>query len=367
LCVLVATYIPLVLIKSREDMAEIGERDLEMSALYTTGQLIKKAGNRGEEFPSSICRLLKNLRGVDTCYAILHQGGKNVVVDDKGSDMPEHLVNQEVVQKVLQTGEAVLQDNDPGIAWHGGVMYVPIRSGNSIYGILFLKGKGQFTHRDLAFATIFTDYMAFILGKSSMSDKAQEAYSQAAQALINIVETRYAYLHKHASEVKRLATKMAVVLKMPENERDALQYAALLHDLGMTGIPEDIVYKSAPLTIDQRLYLESHPEMGIQVIRPMVFFEAAVPLIRHHHERYDGKGYPEGLAGDEIPLGSQILAVADSFVAMLSDRPYRKALGREEAIAEMKRQSGSQFSAEVVRALLQSLDEGQSNEKKAGF
>lgn len=355
--VLVVTYVPLILIRSREDTAEIAKRDLEMSALYTTGELIKNAGNHSKEFPGFVCRLLKNLRGVDSCHVILHQERKNAVIDENGPDASERLVNQEIVQRVLQTGEAILQDNDPGTTGPGGGMYVPIKFGHTVYGVLFLKGKGQFTQRDQDFAAIFTDYLAFILEKSSMADKAQQSSLQAAQALLSLAETKYAYIREHSTEVSRLATKMAGILKMPENERKALHYAALLHDLGMTGIPEDIVYRSEPLTVDQRLYLESHPEMGLQVIGQMPFFDAAVPIIRHHHERYDGKGYPEGLAGDEIPLAAQILAVADSFVAMLTDRPYRKALGRKEVLTEIKGQAGSQFSAEAVRALLQALDE----------
>ncbi|MFZ5773238.1 MAG: CHASE2 domain-containing protein [Thermodesulfobacteriota bacterium] len=354
--VLVVTYVPLILIRSREDTAEIAKRDLEMSALYTTGELIKNAGNHSKEFPGFVCRLLKNLRGVDSCHVILHQERKKAVIDENGPDASERLVNQEIVQRVLQTGEAILQDNDPGTTGPGEGMYVPIKFGHTVYGVLFLKGKGQFTQRDRDFAAIFTDYLAFILEKSSMADKAQQSSLQAAQALLSLAETKYAYIREHSAEVSRLATKMAGILKMPENERKALHYAALLHDLGMTRIPEDIVYRSEPLTVDQRLYLESHPEMGLQVIGQMPFFDAAVPIIRHHHERYDGKGYPEGLAGDEIPLAAQILAVADSFVAMLTDRPYRKALGREEVLTEIKRQAGFQFSAEMVSTLLQALD-----------
>ena len=118
------------------------------------------------------------------------------------------------------------------------------------------------------------------------------------------------------------------------------------------------------MTNEEKFHIESHPETGVEVIRPITFLKRATHIIRHHHERYDGKGYPDGLAGDEIPLGSQILAVADSLVAMLSDRPYRKARKQEDAVSEIKRQSGSQFNPKVVSALLQSLHEVDPHEKK---
>ena len=131
----------------------------------------------------------------------------------------------------------------------------------------------------------------------------------------------------------------------------------------MMYIPENIHDKSEPLSAKDRLYIESHPQMGIELIEPLAFLKKAKPIIKHHHERHDGKGYPDGLAGDEIPLGSQILAVADSFVAMRYSHPYKKSFGLEQAVYEIKKNSGSQFNPRVVDALLKTLNEIESYEE----
>jgi CHASE2 domain-containing sensor protein len=362
LSVLFATYIPITLIKSREYKMGIWKRDLEISAVFKIGEVIKDSKGNIEEFLESVCRLIRNLARVEACYVILNREDKKIIIDESNQQISGHSVNQEIVQKVLQTGRPIiLIDRDPKISRTTGTMYVQIKSINDVYGVLFLERDGSFDTRDLQLASIFTNYIAFILEKNTMLHKAQEAYIQAIQAMANVIEVKYPYIHRHSCQVSKLAEKMATILNVPKDEIEAIRYATIIHDLGMIGIPEDILHKSDPLTTEQRLYLESHPEMGIEIIRPMIFLKTAIPIIRHHHERYDGKGYPDGLAGDEIPVGSQILAVADSFVAMLSDRPYRQARGREEAISELKRQAGSQFNPKVVGALFESLKEVESN------
>lgn len=364
LSVLFATYIPITLMKIKEYKMEILKRNSEMSAVFKIGEVIKDSKGNIKEFLESVCNLIKNLAKVDVCYSMVNMEDKNITIDGSEQKISGHLVNQEIVQKVLRTGRPVLTDKDPKTSGTTGAMCVPIKSINDVYGVLFLERKGSFENSDLQLTSIFTDYIAFVLEKNSMLQKTKEAHIQAIQALVNVIELKYPSIHRHSCQVSNLAEKIAVILNIPKDEIEVIRYAAILHDLGMTGIPEDILHKAEPLTTEQRLYLESHPDMTIELIRPLTFLKTAIPIIRHHHERYDGKGYPDGLAGDEIPLGSQILAVADSFVAMLSDRPYRQARGREEAISELKRQAGSQFNPIVVGALLKSLNEVKSNEKK---
>ncbi|MEW6328186.1 MAG: CHASE2 domain-containing protein [Thermodesulfobacteriota bacterium] len=364
--VVLATYISVTLIKSRAYRMEIGKRDLEMSAVLKIGEVIKNTRGGGEEFLESICRLIKEMTRVDTCYAILKRKDGNILIyGNNHQKIAGPLINLEMVESVLQTGKPVWEGMDQKIPGVTGVMYVPIKSIDQVYGVLSLERRVSFDTRDLQLASVFTDYLAFVLEKETILDKTREAYIRAVEGLANVIRVKCPSIYRHSSQVLKLAEKMASVLNIPKGEVEVIRYAALLHDLGMAGIPEDILNKSDPLTAEQRLYLESHPEMGIEIIRPVTFLNAAIPIIRHHHERYDGKGYPEGLAGDEIPQGAQILAVADSFVAMLSDRPYRKAREQKEAISEIKRQSGAQFNPRVVEALLQSWPEVEPSGKKA--
>jgi CHASE2 domain-containing sensor protein len=364
LSVLFATYIPITLMKSKEYKMEVLKRNSEMSAVFKIGEVIKDSSGSIEEFLGSVCRLIRNLTRVEACYVILNREDKKIIIDESNQEISGPPVNQEIVQKVFQTGRPVLTDKDPKTSRTTGAMCVPIKSINDVYGVLFLERNGSFENSDLQLASIFTDYITFVLEKNSILQKTKEAHIQAIQALVNVIELKYPYIHRYACQVSNLAEKIAIILNIPEDEIEIIRYAAILHDLGMTGIPEDILHKAEPLTTEQRLYLESHPDMTIELIRPLSFLKTAIPIIRHHHERYDGKGYPDGLAKDEIPLGSQILAVADSFVSMLSDRPYRKARGQEEAISELKRQAGSQFNHKVVGALIESLKEVESNDKK---
>jgi HD-GYP domain-containing protein (c-di-GMP phosphodiesterase class II) len=136
-----------------------------------------------------------------------------------------------------------------------------------------------------------------------------------------------------------------------------LRVAALLHDIGKIGIPDSALNKPARLTSAEFLMVKAHPVITAQIVGKIEALAHLVPIIRHHHERWDGTGYPDGLKGDDIPLLARILAVADGFEAMTSERPYRRARSEEEALAELKKCAGSQWDPKVVEAFLQMLEE----------
>ena len=139
-------------------------------------------------------------------------------------------------------------------------------------------------------------------------------------------------------------------LQGPETEK--LGYAALLHDLGKIAVPKAILQKEGKLSEEEFRLIREHPVIGGEIVQEINLLQDMAPLIRHHHERMDGRGYPDGLAGKEIPLGARILAVADSYDAMRTDRPYRKGLTEAEAEAELKRHAGTQFDPEIVYAFI---------------
>ena len=133
---------------------------------------------------------------------------------------------------------------------------------------------------------------------------------------------------------------------------DLIALAGLLHDIGKIGIPESILDKPGKLTKEEYEIVKRHPEIGAEILSSIRQFEEVVPAIRHHHERYDGRGYPDGLKGEEIPVMARIIAVADAFDAMLSKRPYRDALSLNSAVKELQRNKGSQFDPQIVDILL---------------
>src|SRR5262249_4002977 len=142
-------------------------------------------------------------------------------------------------------------------------------------------------------------------------------------------------------------------LGMDENELRDLRFGAVFHDIGKIAIPEAILHKQGPLTPAERATIEQHTLIGEQILAPVEFLATVRRLVRHEHERWDGTGYPDGLKAEEIPLGSRIILACDALHAMTSDRPYRKAMTCEEAIAELRRNAGTQFDPRVIEALLE--------------
>jgi diguanylate cyclase (GGDEF)-like protein/putative nucleotidyltransferase with HDIG domain len=174
---------------------------------------------------------------------------------------------------------------------------------------------------------------------------------RAAASLARAVDSRDAYTGSHSERVANLAAEVAAQLGLPAEEIELTRLAGSLHDLGKLAIPEEILRKPAALSDAERLVLERHPQIGYRMLESLGVDPIAYWVL-HHHERWDGSGYPDGLAGERIPLGARIIFVSDAFDAMTSDRLYRDSLSYEDAIAEVERCSGSQFDPDVVNAFL---------------
>jgi HD-GYP domain-containing protein (c-di-GMP phosphodiesterase class II) len=143
---------------------------------------------------------------------------------------------------------------------------------------------------------------------------------------------------------------------MPSQDIRVLRYASLLHDAGQIMIPDEILKKPKKLTGEEYEIVKRHPLKGVEIIKPMDILKPVIPIILHHHEKFDGTGYPNGLKGKEIPLGSRIMAVVDAFIAMVSKQPYRERISVREALAEIKRYGGTQFDPYVVDAFVQTVE-----------
>lgn len=170
--------------------------------------------------------------------------------------------------------------------------------------------------------------------------------------VVNILDVRDPYTFRHSWRVAEIAVLIAREMGLPPDRVETLHIAAHLHDIGKIGVPDCVLNKPGRLTDEERRLMQSHPRIGCQILDRLVIFKNISPMVLHHHERFDGHGYPEGLAGEEIPLGSRIIAVADSFDAITSDRPYRKALSQDEGFREIALHVGDQFCPTVVRHFL---------------
>jgi putative two-component system response regulator len=184
------------------------------------------------------------------------------------------------------------------------------------------------------------------------------AYKSSLLALANAIEARDQYTHDHVLRTNAYAQALALELGWSESEREILGYGAILHDIGKLEVPVNILQKEEHLTPDEWVQMRRHPAVGGHMISGIDYLAQAVPIIHHHHERWDGNGYPDGLQGDEIPLGARLLAVADSFEALTTDRPYRKAISPKEACEEIAAHSGTKYDPEMIAAFLSCWDRG---------
>lgn len=179
------------------------------------------------------------------------------------------------------------------------------------------------------------------------------------RTLLAAVQRKDGFVAAHSERVAHWAVRMAVALGLPEHDRRVLRIAGLLHDVGKLGVPERVLNKVEPLTPDEWKLLEEHVELSVRLIDDVPYRQEVIGVVAHHHERWDGLGYPLGLRGEEISLGGRILGVADAYSAMTTDRPYRSRLTREEAAVRIRRQAGAQLDPAMVEVLLQVVAVGE--------
>jgi len=176
----------------------------------------------------------------------------------------------------------------------------------------------------------------------------RRSYVATVRALSNAVEARDAYTGQHAERVAAYGLRIGRAVGLDVDPQT--EFGFLLHDVGKVGVPDSILFKAATLSPEEYALVTRHPVIGSEILRGVDFLAEAIAVVRHHHERWDGDGYPDGLRGTEIPLSARVFAVADALDALTTERPYRPAVGWAEARAEIGRCSGSQFDPDVVAA-----------------
>jgi len=187
----------------------------------------------------------------------------------------------------------------------------------------------------------------------------QEMFLATMETLARTLEAKDRYTRGHSGRVAEYAVKLAAAVGMEAKDLENLRLAASLHDLGKIGIPDEVLHKPDRLAPEEYELIKKHPLIAVQILQPLAVVQDIIPWIKHHHERYDGGGYPDGLRGEDIPLGARLIALADSFDAMTTDRPYRRALSTEAALAEIRQGTGRQFDPRLALAWLNLMKEGE--------
>ena len=243
---------------------------------------------------------------------------------------------------------------------------VPLIAKEKVIGVLSVnrnKSPDLFSKENLNVVNSFAGQLAVAIENARLYRDLESTFLGTISALAAAVDAKDPYTYGHSNDVTKYAVKIAKQLLLPESEIETIRIAATLHDIGKIGIDASILNKPGKLDQKERIMINRHPSIGVNILESLEFLQDVVPLILFHHERFDGKGYPSGITDGSIPLGARIIAVADSFNAMTSDRPYRKALSHDQAIKELEDNIGTQFDPSAVSAFLKVLSKTSSKKK----
>jgi diguanylate cyclase (GGDEF)-like protein len=238
----------------------------------------------------------------------------------------------------------------------GDLVAIPIYLRDRAHGVLVCAGRrGGFGEHEDPVLLALGDHTGAVLQAERMHAELRESYVGAVRMLSEAVDAKDPLLHGHSAEVARYAEAIGRRLEIEPDERRLLSLASLLHDVGTVAVSERVLLKPGPLNPQEREVVELHPRIGAQVVSQVPALRPVAPAILHHHERYDGTGYPSGLSADDIPVPARLIAVADAFSAMMHDRPHRSRRSVDEACAVLERGAGTQFDPEMVRLLVEEV------------
>ena len=234
---------------------------------------------------------------------------------------------------------------------------VPLLVRSKPIGVLNLhweagSAAGRVGEEDLRFLGILAGEAAVMVHNLELLQELEGFYLEMVTTLARAVDSKDSYTHEHSERARSKARALAGLLGLGEAQTRYVEYAALLHDVGKIGIDEAILLKPGKLTAEEYEVMKRHPVIGHKILSPVKYLGPVAEMVLYHQEWFNGQGYPEGRRGEQIPLGSRIVAVIDAWDAMTSDRPYRKALTREQAVSELRHGAGTQFDPRVVEAFL---------------
>jgi diguanylate cyclase (GGDEF)-like protein len=235
---------------------------------------------------------------------------------------------------------------------------VPVHAGTDLWGAVDLQSPEPqaFGEADARLVELIADHTGAALRTSELYGKLEQTHMGVAEALAAALEAKDGYTASHAAVIADLAVAVGRELELSEDVLRDLRFGAIFHDIGKIAVPDAILNKPGPLDPDELAVIKRHPLTGEQILAPVPFLSDVRRIVRHDHERWDGTGYPDGLRGPQIPLGARIVLVVDSWHAMVSDRPYRKAMPEDKARDELRSHAGSQFDPRVVDAFLAVLE-----------
>lgn len=326
-----------------------------------------------------IARLVALLTGAQVAAVVMpDEEGKHIQVfnghvsdaTDSSDIVSEAPLDEGVSGTALQSGQSSTSRNvfrDPrykglaDVARRAGYVSAaaaPITLEQEVIGALVVgySEERDFTEDELARLERLAGQAAIAIGHARQREGLEELARETALALASAIESRDAHTGQHCTRLAEYAGTVAQGLGLSDNDVRSIRLAAALHDIGKISVPDSILLKPGALTEDEYDVMKKHGRIGAEICRRISLDSGLDEIVAHHHEHYDGSGYPDGLAGEEIPLGARIVAVVDAFDAMTTDRPYRSAMSSEDAVAILRAGAGAQWDARIVECFLASLD-----------
>jgi len=320
------------------------------------------AQHAAESIGATYARVLLIGENLDyICRAVYpHQNG----INELGEKRKEPLVAEHFYNWILQDRQAVvIHQTDTGLQKEeqealffldaNAICISPLKSVTENFGFLVLGNpkenhRGSFDASQLRLINGISDYATSAIQRAVLHDRLEENFLQTVISLANATDARDSYTADHSQRMAEMASRISRKMGLSAEEIEAIHWAGILHDVGKIGVPDEILNKNGPLTKKEWVIMKEHPEIGAQIVEPVKNLDKVAPIIRAHHEKFDGTGYPYGLKGEDIPLPARILAVVDAYVAIRDERIYSNSHTHKQAIKELKRSSGTHFDPEIV-------------------
>ena len=299
--------------------------------------------------------------------ALVIRAWRGGVAARPGDDSVRHSISEWVVREgrplVFNPSRTPVEGHADVLTGATSALCVPLVSAEGTIGAITVGTSGgefRFLTDDVRLLSTIANHVAMAVGNIELFSSLQDAYLATVRSLAVAVDAKDPFTRGHSDNVAKYATLIAEKMGLSVEQRTALEMAAFLHDIGKIGVKEGILLKPGSLTDEEMAQMRHHPLIGANILKPVGFPWPITPIVRHHHERYDGAGYPAGLKGEEIPLLARVLSVADAYEAMIADRPYRRGRSESDAIIELKGCAGRQFDPVVVDAFVALLSESGS-------
>jgi diguanylate cyclase (GGDEF)-like protein len=320
---------------------------------------------------------LQDVLQLEICTVLqLVSGGRLEVIAEAGPSAPSEQLRdaeQGLIGRALRAKSRIMDGDEAGAGRRAsdidgrgptgedavGEVAVPLIIGGRAWGaVSCVAGRRRLDEIDAELIVAVAEHLSAAIRTADLYDQLTQSMIGTAEALAAALEAKDSYTADHARSIADLAVAVGRELQLSESALEDLRYGGIFHDVGKIAIPDALINKPGPLTEEEFEVIKEHPAIGAEILAPVPFLYGVRTIVRHAHEHWDGGGYPEGLKGEQIPLGARIVLAVDAYHAMTSDRPYRKAMSHEEACRELEANAGTQFDPEVIEAVLAVLDHG---------